>query len=224
MVWESVSDSQLGQKRTLPFIPQPRFPFLYISVSEWKREASFARIAGSLCPFVSVSEGWEKLPFAHKVFSSSPRIPLFEAERVPSQYYSVLQNGPIGRDASFLPFPCPLLRSILRVLVFVSVWRNWSFCGLVFILLERQGEPFPGSFQACFYPSLSPCCPCQPSASPSCLAWKYSCRRAAFCGPMTPARSCSLASRMRFTLWKAFSSSSLLFGPMPLMVSISLAT
>lgn len=56
-VWESVSDSQLGQKRTLPFILQPRFPFFYISVSEWKREASVARIAGSLCPFVSVSEG-----------------------------------------------------------------------------------------------------------------------------------------------------------------------
>ena len=56
-VWESVSDSQLGQKRRLPFILQPRFPFFYISVSEWKREASFARIAGSLGPFVSVSEG-----------------------------------------------------------------------------------------------------------------------------------------------------------------------
>ena len=56
-VWESVSDSQLGQKRRLPFILQPRFPFFYISVSEWKREASFARIASSLGPFVSVSEG-----------------------------------------------------------------------------------------------------------------------------------------------------------------------
>ena len=56
-VWESVSDSLLGQKRTLSSILQPCFPFFCISVSEWKREASFARIAGSLCPFVSVSEG-----------------------------------------------------------------------------------------------------------------------------------------------------------------------
>ena len=56
-VWESVSDSQLGQKRTLPFILQPRFPFFYISVSEWKREVSFVRIAGSPCSFVPVFEG-----------------------------------------------------------------------------------------------------------------------------------------------------------------------